>query len=98
MFDRSRHSWMSLLYTLAVFSVTLVAEAQTLSIEDATALLRNQTITGATIITHGYQLSNTGGDALRSLADAIHQRTGGWLVDYDIPGDGESAVIDFNQS
>jgi hypothetical protein len=74
------------------------AEAQTLSIPDAAARLRNQTITGATIITHGYQLTNTGGDALRSLAEAIHQQTGGWLVDYDIPSDGELAVIDLNQS
>jgi hypothetical protein len=93
-----RHSRMLAFSALVVLWVIRTVQAQTLSIEDATARLRNQTITGATIITHGYQISNTGGDALRSLADAIHQRTGGWLVDYDIPGDGELAVIDLNQS
>jgi hypothetical protein len=88
------HIWCTLFAILVAES----SEAQTLSIGDATARLRNQTITGATIITHGFQLNDEDGDSLMSLARAIHGRTGGWLLDYDIGDDGLQAMIDANQS
>lgn len=41
-----------------------------------------------TIVTHGFQLSNRDGDSLLPLADAIHQRQGGWLIDVDVVEEG----------
>jgi hypothetical protein len=42
-----------------------------------------------TVVTHGFQLNNTDGDSLMGLAQAIHHRSGGWLVDYDVPSEGQ---------
>jgi len=57
-------------------------------------------ITGATIITHGFQLLDSDGDALKPLADAIYglPEFNGWLLDYDVP-DGEAmGGFDLNAS
>lgn len=93
------------LAVLAAFGAAPAALAQTVSIEDAAARMRQQTITGATIVVHGYQpIPPAGsGDALRSLAVDIYNAIpgAGWLLDYDIvggviDGDGGDAVFDGN--
>jgi len=55
---------------------------------------------GVTVITHGYQPDDEstldsgrvglheGGDVMYDLAEAIRLQTNGWLIDYDVPGDG----------
>ncbi|TVS18383.1 MAG: PKD domain-containing protein, partial [Planctomycetaceae bacterium] len=68
---------------------------------EVAALLAPQTLTGATIITHGFQASNTGGDSLLPLGQAIRNRAdqaGGdqqqaWLLDYDIAGEGRQVAF-----
>jgi hypothetical protein len=75
--------------------------------------LQGHTITGATIITHGFQPSNNqalaslgNGDSLLPLARAIVHRADvangagdtAWLLDYDIPGEGGTGVFDLGQS
>jgi uncharacterized repeat protein (TIGR01451 family) len=54
--------------------------------------------TGVTIITHGFQGSDSGGDSLGSLAQAIQVRTGGWLLDYDVPAEGAQGYFDRNDT
>jgi hypothetical protein len=66
----------------------------TLSLEDVAEKLKEKEITGSTIITHGWQLSNDGGDSLEDLAKAIFSRAGGWYVDYDIDVDDEIGYFD----
>lgn len=51
-------------------------------------------LSGATIITHGYQPDNDGGDSLMPLAEAIRDKSGGWLLDYDIPEEGKTGYFD----
>lgn len=85
---------------LVVFGVFLMdtprASAQRMSIDELRTLLDNNSISSATIITHGYQTSDGAGDALMPLAQAIADRNGGWLIDYDVVG-GRS-FIDTTQS
>ena len=51
-------------------------------------------ISGVTVVTHGYQFSDTGGDSLMPLAQAVLQRAdGGWLVDYDILEEGAQPIV-----
>ena len=52
--------------------------------------------TGVTIVTHGFQLTDGSGDSLGPLAQAIHARTGGWLLDYDVPDDFLPGYFDLN--
>ena len=66
---------------------------QALSFDDVAVLMHQQSITGATVITHGYQISDSGGDSLISLAQAVRNRADlengatqtAWLLDYDLP-------------
>src|SRR5207249_370170 len=61
-------------------------------------------VTGATIITHGFQLSDDGGNALSSLAQAVRDRAdvdGGpdrsaWLLDYTVAADGAAGHFDLD--
>lgn len=73
------------------------SSAQTLSVDDMATRMNRQTITGATIITHGYQFSDGGGDSMMPLADAIKKKIQArfdnegngetcWLLDLDITG------------
>ena len=67
---------------------------ETLSFDEVAALMHQQHVTGATIITHGYQFSDAGGDSLISLAQAIRDRADtengtsekAWLLNYDVVG------------
>lgn len=85
------------------------------SIEEMADIFRQSTVhvTGATIITHGYQQSDNDGDSLMPLALAIRDRADrdngssqtSWLLDYDIGHegvdssvDGEPAVFDLTES
>ena len=62
-------------------------------------LLANDTVVGATIITHGFQAGNNDGDSLLPLAQAVEARAGsGWLLDYDVSGEGGLGAFDDNQS
>ena len=82
-------------------------------VEDLLASFSHHEITGATIITHGFQPSNNqllssfgDGDSLRSLATAITSRIdaanglaeSAWLLDYDVPGEGLTGRFDLSQS
>jgi hypothetical protein len=75
-----------------------------LTVDQVRARLAPHSVTGATVVTHGFQSAADGGDALRPLADAIRNRvdssngTGAtaWLLDYDITGEGQPGVFDTN--
>ena len=62
-------------------------------------------VTGVTVITHGFQL-NGDGDSLMPIANAIHNFTDddndatkqSWLLDYDVPSEGDLGVFDATQS
>lgn len=71
------HIWQFELMSIGAFSVNDIGKK-----------LEGQTITGVTGITHGFQLFDSGGGALMALARDIHNRAGGWLLDYDIDGEG----------
>jgi hypothetical protein len=78
------------------------------SVEEVAAVLQRQTVTGATIVTHGYQFSDSDGDALAPLAQAIRTRAdtengpieAAWFLDYDlVESNGQFAgVFDAAQS
>ncbi|MEF8756274.1 MAG: PKD domain-containing protein [Accumulibacter sp.] len=57
---------------------------------------------GVTVITHGFQLGDSTGDSLLSVANAIYNfadtKGSAWLLDYDIPSPGAVAGFDKNQS
>ncbi|MDA1013877.1 MAG: hypothetical protein O3A00_05410 [Planctomycetota bacterium] len=45
-----------------------------ISFNEAVDIFSNQTITGATIISHGFQFGDDDGDSLKSLAIAVRDR------------------------
>lgn len=63
-------------------------------------------LTGATIITHGFQLKNQGGDSLLTLAQSIRSFADGapddaldaWLLNYDVSGEGGSPSFNYQTS
>lgn len=55
--------------------------------------LLGEEVRGATIITHGFQIRAGAGDSLLGLAEAIHSRAGGWLINYDVSGQGGSGCF-----
>ena len=64
-----------------------------LSLGDVNTLLSGHTVTGATIVTHGFQFTNDTGDSLMSLAETIEDRVetehgadSAWVLDHDILG------------
>ncbi|MCB0179405.1 MAG: hypothetical protein KDI62_14335 [Anaerolineae bacterium] len=58
------------------------------TIEDIGDKLADKTISGVTVVTHGRQLNNSDGDSLLALAQDIHNKAGGWLIDYDVDSNG----------
>lgn len=71
------------------------------NLADVARELADVNITGATIVTHGFQLKDTDGDSLLSLASAVRDRAdaengdeSAWLIDYDVPG--AAQVGEFN--
>jgi hypothetical protein len=76
-----------------------------ISIEQVAAELNEVTISSATIITHGFQLTEDG-NSLIELAKAIRNRADvengagkeAWLLDYDLQGLFEVAAFDADQS
>lgn len=51
---------------------------------DMLTLAPTKAVGGITVVTHGWQASIGGsGDSLKPLAEAIQQRAGGWLLDYN---------------
>jgi hypothetical protein len=82
----------------AGFSRTLLdVHAASLSFEQVAERLSHQDIKGATIIVHGFQLTDSAerGDSLMPLAVAVHENSRGWLIDYDIGDDEELGHFDF---
>jgi hypothetical protein len=79
-------------------------------VEEVAPRVESAFISGVTVLTHSYQiadgensafgyfLSASPGDAMRPLAMAIHQQTGGFLLDYDIPEASAQGQIDLDQS
>src|SRR3990167_7375906 len=55
----------------------------------AALALQLEPATGVTVITHGIETTDAGGNSLLPLARAIEERTGGWLVDYDAGATGD---------
>lgn len=53
-------------------------------------------VRGVTVVTHGFQLGNSGGDSLMPLANAIREQADGWLLDYDISGQGGEGAFEVN--
>lgn len=75
-----------------------IAAAQDLAVNDVMTLLRRQNIKSLTVVTHGYQLSNGGGNSMlslaQSIADTMNARTEtAWLVDWNMPNDRAAATI-----
>ena len=74
----------------------------TLSLDEVAELMREETVTSATVITHGFQLLDSLGDSLLSLAQEIRQRADdengsaatAWLLDYDLTGTPIDGVFD----
>jgi hypothetical protein len=70
------------------------------------ARMAGQPITGATIITHGFQLGDRDGDSLLQLGEKIWFKVdalnGGaessYLLDYDVRGQNTAGVFDLSQS
>ncbi len=82
--------------SLAIVALLMphIAAAQ-MTIEAVAQQIRNQNVTGATIITHGFQLTDTtaAGDALLPLGQAVRTRItaanqNAWLLNYDVGADG----------
>lgn len=74
-----------------------------LPLADVAARMDLPNITGLTVITHGYQFPNSGGDSLAPLANAVRDKADSlngaaqaWLLDYDVPDDAGQGVFDFN--
>ncbi len=64
-----------------------------LGIHDIAAEIDKVTVTGVTVVTHGYQPPFAGsGDSLFPLAEAIYNNDG-WLLDYDIQSKGKSGYF-----
>jgi hypothetical protein len=80
----------------------LAADPTGLSLAEVRDLLAAVDVTGATIITHGFQPTAGGGDSLMPLAQAIRTKADtangeqryAWLLDYDVPGQGEIGQFD----
>ncbi len=61
-----------------------------LSVDDLSEKFTDRTITGVTPIIHGRQIFDSDGDNLLLLAEDIHDKIGGWLIDHNIDGNGNS--------
>jgi hypothetical protein len=98
MIDRLRTALFATL--LAMVGCYVDHASAALTIQQMMDRIRPQNVQSATVITHGYQFHDTGGDSLMSLATAIRNRIATdtnqpvWLVDYDIGDDGEIGIFD----
>lgn len=83
----------TLIATLLAFHGTMFAGGHT--IEAVAERFQQNTITGVTVVVHGFQLAKEG-DSLRPLAADIFQAVPAtWLLDYDVNGgDGGTPVFD----
>jgi|GEM_PF-4055982 len=95
--------WAALFAGLVLLAVASRAIAQTESIGQMFhRMSAGKDVTGVTVITHGFQFFDNGGDSLMPLAQAVRdriaQQTGGnvWLLDYDIADDHEVGVFDLS--
>ncbi|MDT8419498.1 MAG: calcium-binding protein, partial [Desulfuromonadales bacterium] len=92
--------------TLANVSLGVDASNNEVEQESATfsyvqSFLQNSGVifSGATIVTHGYQLTDDNGDSLAPIAEAIHALPNqSWYLDYDIAGDEQPGLFDLTQS
>ncbi|PLX89360.1 MAG: hypothetical protein C0619_11445, partial [Desulfuromonas sp.] len=92
--------------TLANVSLGVDASNNEVEQESATfsyvqSFLQNSGVifSGATIVTHGYQLTDDNGDSLAPIAEAIHALPNqSWYLDYDIADDEEPGLFDLTQS
>lgn len=73
---------------LSTFNAFLDSKSAAASLGTLKQALAGGGIANVTVITHGFQLGNQDGDSLLDLAQALHHRTGGWFVDYDVPKQG----------
>ncbi|MFC1820404.1 DUF4347 domain-containing protein [Thermodesulfobacteriota bacterium] len=73
--------------------------------EEVATDLFDKTVNTATIVTHGFQLSDDGGNSLYDLAEAIRIRIDSandddpvWFLDYDVLEDGQTGIFDEDNS
>ncbi len=74
------------------------------SVSDIRNQLAHENIDGITVVTHGLQFFQSGGDSLMPLATAIRDRAdaengqsrGAWLLDYDVTGEGGQGAFDMD--
>ena len=76
-------------YQIWQFSMNSIG---TFSAADISRNLADQSITGVTVVTHGFQASDSEGDALIAVAEDIHNRAGGWLINHTVDGNGNSFI------
>jgi len=88
---------------LALLGIAAPVVAQTESIgEMFRRMTAGKDVTGVTVVTHGFQFFDNGGDSLMPLAQAVRsriaQQTGGnvWLLDYDVADDHQVGVFDLS--
>ena len=81
---------------------TLPSRLPTYRDADPLARLRRQIteldVDGVTVIVHGFQTSNDGGDSLMPLANNILSQTGGWLLNDHVGADGGSSTLTLTRS
>lgn len=85
---------------LLIGVLLLVRAAPALSVQDAFNQFQSQTVTGVTVISHGFTPFDDGGDYMLPLAEAIRDRLltqsedPVWLLDYDLAGVGAQGQFD----
>jgi|GEM_PF-2671248 len=81
---------------------TLPSRLPTYRDADPLARLRRQIteldVDGVTVIVHGFQASNDGGDSLMPLANTILSQAGGWLLNDHVGADGGSSTLTLTRS
>lgn len=82
-------------------AIELLERRRLLAVDFAALNTELGTPTGVTIITHGFQTSDSGGDSLLPLATAIGTLSNGLLIDLDVADEGSDTnltLVDFGRS
>lgn len=87
-------------FLLSVFMANSGSAQRWIGIQDLSDRMKRQTVTGLTVVMHGYQFSDSGGDSLMPLAVDIYNAIPGfgWLLFYELYEDGDQAAFDADRS
>ncbi len=86
----------------AAVAHTALLPAASISPAEMFQRMARQTVSGVTVITHGFQFLDKGGDSLMPLATSIRDRLAAqtgqpvWLLDYDVTDDEELGRFDLS--